>query len=99
LATVGYDDNVRLWTMPQPDPASFTARIPNGDFHHAAFSPDSRYVAVASGGPTTCVYDTQTGQQVGRIDASDPISVDACLLPDNERLAVYRAGIGDGPSG
>ncbi|MCY2991380.1 MAG: WD40 repeat domain-containing protein, partial [Planctomycetota bacterium] len=80
--------------MPQPDPATFTARVAGGTIHIGAFSPDSRYVAVTAGCRTTQIYDAYTGQQVGQVDAREEpgcFGINALLLPDNERLAVYMA--------
>lgn len=90
LATAGYDNNVRLWALPQSDPNSFAVSIEGGTVHVGAFSPDSRYVAVTATCRITLVYDTHTGREVGRVEAPKDHSVlYALLLPDNERLAVY----------
>jgi len=91
LITSGLNDgHFCVWQLPTDSPQPDVADLSTGH-RRAAFSNDSRYLAIADASLKIAIHDLMTQQRVRTIELSPPHSPAATVvplfLPDNERLA------------
>lgn len=89
LTAGGSSEHSCLWKPPTSLPQPNTSDMHPAGIRRAAFSPDSRFVAVSDGIGKIVVQDLETHKQVGEITLEVPAPIPFVIplfLPDNERL-------------
>ncbi len=96
LATTGYEGQVRVWAMPRPDPAEFTAPTGARTRGRPSFSADSRRLLVTIKADSARLYDAATGRDAGPpLRPAAGAMTSAALTPDGG-CAVLAVTLPDG---
>jgi WD40 repeat protein len=88
LATVWYESQVRVWALPQPDPAEFV--VPEGQKRagDGVFTADSRSVLIAVPGDAAQFYDVSARRAKGPPLRPEGTLVAADVTPDGRTVVL-----------